>query len=404
MTFMIAAFSYRNVLTLHIARRIFALGLTALALVVLPVSAVYADDAADLRAFTGAQTRVVWVQDAGETACVFSEKPTLRLMGYDTDDGKGERPILPGIGWYAKHQLTADGQRVVFADWADHSVNVVNFDGTGRRLIVKNVVSYEKHYGEAFDSTAVWTDPRSGVTWAYATIMDKRGGQEVFTIRRYQIDHPEVNELIWDKSPAGMFMINGDGRFASGSAGPCGVFSLPNNYFESRGGGCWPSMSPDNSLRSWVFTGNHRSIRLCVPTDPLTGKGYSEYIVEFNKSPGLTVGGHQEMYHPRWSNNVRFLTLGAPFEQWNYEAEAKIPMAVAEKVEIYVGKFTEDMKGIERWVQVTHNKHGDYWADTWIEPPGSFGPKPTDKLAVKLLAFSVSKLNTTTLENGENCG
>ncbi len=323
------------------------------------------DRAAALREFTGAQTRLVWVQDAGPSACVFSEKPTLRLMGYDTDDGKGERPILPGIGWYAKPQLTADGKRVVFADWADHSINVVNFDGTGRRLIVKDV--------EEWSNTSVLTDPLSGVAWAYASIMEKRGDQQVFTIRRYQIDHPEVNELIWDKSKVDMFMMNGDGRFASGGGGgaggntPQGVFSLPNNYFAQRAGGCQPSMSPDNSLRSWVFTGNHRSIHFCVTTDPRTGKGYT-YGVDFTKAPGLTVSGQQEMYHPRWSNNVRFLSLGAPFEQWNYEAEAKIPMAVAEKVELYVGKFTEDMKGIERWVQVTHNTHGDYWADTWIKP------------------------------------
>ena len=34
-------------------------------------------------------------------------------------------------------------------------MNVVNFDGTGRRLIVKDV--------EEWGNTAVWTDPRSGV-------------------------------------------------------------------------------------------------------------------------------------------------------------------------------------------------------------------------------------------------
>ncbi|MGB2780479.1 MAG: hypothetical protein WBD63_03245, partial [Phycisphaerae bacterium] len=27
-----------------------------------------------------------------------------------------------------------------------------------------------------------------------------------------------------------------------------------------------------------------------------------------------------------------------------------------------------NVKSIERWVQVTHNTHGDYWADTWIKP------------------------------------
>jgi len=44
-------------------------------------------------------------------------------------------------------------------------------------------------------------------------------------------------------------------------------------------------------------------------------------------------------------------------------------MNVANKVELYLGKFTEDMKGIERWVQITHNDRGDYWAIAWIKPP-----------------------------------
>ena len=345
--------------------------LACLAAALLPIPLI-AGPAEEIRAFTGAQTRVVWLQDAGPTACVYSEKPTLRLMGFDTDDSKGERAILPNIGWYAKPVITADGNRVVFADLADHSVKVVNFDGTGLRQILKNEEAY-KFNEKAFTDTSVWTDPKTNMTWVYAMVMEQRGGQPVPTIRRYQLDHPEVNELVWDKTPVFMFMMNGDGRIASGGVAdggntPQGIFSLPNNYFAARGGGCWPSMSPDNSLRSWVFTGNHRSIHFCVTTDPRTGKG-SSYPVEFNKSPGLTVTGQQEMYHPRWSNNVRFLTLGAPFEEWNYKSEAKIPMAVAEKVEIYLGKFTEDMKGVERWVQVTHNNHGDYWASAWIKPP-----------------------------------
>src|ERR1700722_8546366 len=54
-----------------------------------------ADTATDIRNFTGAPTRVVWIQDAGDKANVYSEHPSIRLMGYDTEDGKGERAILP---------------------------------------------------------------------------------------------------------------------------------------------------------------------------------------------------------------------------------------------------------------------------------------------------------------------
>ncbi len=374
---MIAALSFRFTLkSTTFAHRAAVFCLAAFALMggagLPPVAAAGADYAAELRAFTGAPTRVVWIQDAGDSACVYSERPTLRLMGYDTEDGKGERAILPAIGWYGKPVLTADGNRVVFADLADHTVKVVNFDGTGLRLIVKNEESY-KFTEKAFTDNSVWTDPQTGTVWVYALIMEQRGGQPVPTIRRYQLDHPEVSELVWDKTEVYMFMMNGDGRMASGGVKdggntPQGVFLLPDVDFAQRGGGCWPSMSPDNSMRSWVFTGNHRSIHFCVTSDARTGKGYS-YGVEFNKSPGITLTGQQEMYHPRWSNNVRFLALTAPLEQWNYKAEAKIPMAVAAKVEIYIGKFTEDMKGVERFVQVTHNNRGDYWPCAWIKPP-----------------------------------
>ncbi|TFG88602.1 MAG: hypothetical protein E4H18_01880, partial [Hyphomicrobiales bacterium] len=104
-----------------------------------------------------------------------------------------------------------------------------------------------------------------------------------------------------------------------------------------------------------------------MTTDPRTGKGY-QWGVDFSKAPGITMNKQQSAYWPRWANNVRFLSVGAPYEQVSDFADVKIPKAVAEKVEIFVGKFTEDFKGIERWVQVTHNTHGDYWADTWIKP------------------------------------
>ncbi|MGB8353790.1 MAG: hypothetical protein WCD79_07890 [Chthoniobacteraceae bacterium] len=355
-----------------------AIAFSSLAACLLPFP-LFAGPAEDVRALTGAQTRIVWIQDAGDTACVYSERPTLRLMGFDTDDGKGERAILPDIGWYAKPLLTADGKRVVFANLADHTVDVVNFDGTGLRQILKNEDAY-KYEERAFVDDSVWTDPKNGVTWVYAMVMEQREGKPAPVIRRYQLDHPEVSELIWDKMPVSMFMVNGDGRAASGGGEggntPQGMFTLPNGIFAQRAGGCWPSMSPDNSLRSWVFTGNHRSIHFGVTTDASSGKGYT-YTVWFDKSPGLTIKNGEEVYHPRWSNDVRFVTLDGPFSQWSWKADAKIPMSVAENVEIYIGKFTEDMKGIERWVKVTDNKHGDYWPCAWVKPP----PGPPSWLA-----------------------
>lgn len=324
-------------------------------------ASLFASRSADIRAFTGAPTKVVWVQDAGDIACVFSERPTLRLMGLYTEDGKGERAILPEIARYSKPIITDDGTRVAFGDLDKKTVHIVNWDGTGLRTVLTQA---------QFED--VWTDPHTGIVWIYAKVEESRGDKMVGVIRRYQLDDPSVNELIWDKTPVYNFMVNGDGRAASGGISdggntPQGVFMLPNISFNQRAGGCWPSMSPDNSLRSWVFTGNHRSIHFGVTTDS-TGKGYS-YGVAFNQSPGLTIKGREELYHPRWSNNVRFLTATAPLYNWSYRADAKIPNDVAAEVEIYLGEFTEDMQGIKRWIKVTDNQRGDYWPDAWIQPP-----------------------------------
>ncbi|MGB8354635.1 MAG: LamG-like jellyroll fold domain-containing protein [Chthoniobacteraceae bacterium] len=331
-----------------------------------------ADTASDVRDFTGAPMRMVWIQDAGPTACVYSEKPTIRLMGFDTEDGKGERAILPQIGWYAKPLLTQDGKRVVFANLADHSIDVVNFDGTGLRQVLKNDDAY-KVAERPFLDDAVWTDPKSGVTWVYAMATAQRGGQTIPTIRRFQLDHPEVSELIWDKTPVFMFMVSGDGRMASG--GPVdggatgqGVFTLPNGTFLTQHNGCWPSMSPDASHRMWVFSGNHKAILLFTPTGPA---GHASMTpISFTPVPGLDLVGYVETYHPRWSNNVRFLSMDAeyPNKKWMWTSDTKIPNDVAEKVQIYLGRFKDDFSGIERWIQVTHSKGGNYWSNVWIKP------------------------------------
>jgi hypothetical protein len=321
-----------------------------------------ADTASDVRDFTGAPTRAVWIQDAGDLACVYSERPTLRLMVFDTEDNKGERMLLPDIGWYAKPVITADGSRVVFADMTTKTLDVINWDGTGRRQVVKNISSFEDN--------STWTDPKSGVVWVYAQTMEPRGNQQVPVIRRYQLDHPEINELIWDKMPIVHFMVSGDGRAACGGSAagntPQGMLTLPNGNLYTPAAGCWPSMSPDSSHRLWVFTGNHRSIHFCVPAN--RSGNFSVSDVRFDEAPGLVLKSNEEEYHPRWTNNIRYLAITSPYSNRNYKAAANIPNDVAAKVEVYVGKFKDDFSGIERWVQITHSKGGNYWPDIWIKP------------------------------------
>jgi hypothetical protein len=168
------------------------------------------------------------------------------------------------------------------------------------------------------------------------------------------------------------FMVAGDGRAASaggdGGNSPQGILTLPNGGFYARAGGCWPSMAPDASRRSWVFTGNHRSIHMCFPSDRSGIKSYSTGV-DFTNVPGLVaLKGKQETYHPRWSNNVRFFGLTAPLDEINWSSDVKMPNRTAEMVEIYIGRFAPDLLSAERFVKATENDRGDYYPNVWIEP------------------------------------
>ncbi len=319
----------------------------------------HADTGADLRAVAGAHTRVVWIEDnALDKPCVYSERATLRLMGLDSDDGKGERQITDNIAAYWKPIITDDGKQVAFGDFLEKTISVINWDGSGLRLLVKDA---------QFED--VWTDPRTKTTWVYGNLTEKRGETDVRVIRRYRMDKPEVSELVWDKMGANMFMLSGDGRAASGGGdggnSPQGMYTLPNGSFFQMAGGCWPSMSPDNSHRMWVFTGNHRSVHFCVPNRE--GKAYT-FGSSFDSFPNLK--GNQELYHPRWSNNINFFTLTGPYvySDWKWSSDVKISPEGAAKVEVYLGKFSADFTKADKWVRISNNERGDYWPCAWIEP------------------------------------
>jgi hypothetical protein len=89
---------------------------------------------AEVHALTGAHTRIVWVQGDGTDPYAMGDQ--LVLMGFDTDDGRGERVILDARGSYVKPMLTPRGDRVVYSthpELGDPSVHIVNFDGSEPR-------------------------------------------------------------------------------------------------------------------------------------------------------------------------------------------------------------------------------------------------------------------------------
>jgi hypothetical protein len=86
------------------------------------------------------------------------------------------------------------------------------------------------------------------------------------------------------------------------------------------------------------------------------------------------------VFHPRWTNHPRFLTLSGPYNQGGPN-QARTG---GKQVEIYLGRFSEDFSRVEAWARVTNNSGGDAHPDVWIDvarstyprrPQGPIGPE-----------------------------
>ncbi|MFC1461548.1 LamG-like jellyroll fold domain-containing protein [Verrucomicrobiota bacterium] len=301
--------------------------------------------ATELRDVTKSHTRVVWCQDVGDGTDTFGGGDQLRLMGYDTDDGRGERVILSKPSNYSRPMLTPGGDRVIFSNLREGKVYIVNWDGSGL-----------KELDNGF-AVSVWADPENGTEWFYAGTKVKNAGA-VHSVRRYPIDRPETSELVWDRTfiDISNVQLSADGRRSSGAFPwpACGIAELPNQGWKKYANGCWPSLAPDNSYRLWIFDGSHRNITMFTPDSE------ERWVLSINTAPGFN---GLEVYHPRWSNHARFMTVTGPYK---VGASANRIRGGGPEVEIYVGRFDSEFKTIERWVRVTHNTRADFFPDVWM--------------------------------------
>ena len=71
-------------------------------------------------------------------------------MGFDTDDGRGERRILDALSNYAKPMLTPDGTKIIFSNRKEQAIYVVGFDGSGLARLAPGI------------ALAVWRDAAAG--------------------------------------------------------------------------------------------------------------------------------------------------------------------------------------------------------------------------------------------------
>ena len=161
-------------------------------------------------------------------------------MGFDSDDGGGERVILGERGSYVKPLITPDGSRIVYSTRpkpGPAEVFIVNWDGSERRKL-----------GDGF-ALGLWKDPDNGRQWVFAgTDMTN---WEFATIWRFPIDDPAARAVAWNGAPVSIdnFQVSSDGRFAAGM------------YPVARGGGCRPPHEDAEEARSGLLAGADHGAR-----------------------------------------------------------------------------------------------------------------------------------------------
>ncbi|MFP4104774.1 MAG: hypothetical protein ACLFVU_01690 [Phycisphaerae bacterium] len=306
-----------------------------------------------LREFTGARTRVVWVQDqSGRDG--FGRGKKLRLMGLDTGDDKGERAILEDLSNYAQPLLSPAGKRVIYSDTHADKFFAVDFDGKNKRTLGD---------GRAAE---VWRDPKTKITWVYYQHGEKTGKEYKYNpLYRKRLDGKGESEKIWDRTPLDIlrfssFQLSADGTQAGGAFpwAHCGQVDLAKQQFTKAGSGCWASLAPDNTYRLLHLDGKHQNLMIY---DKPSAKPRRIFVPE-------AAGFHKrlEVYYPRWTSDVRFIAFTGPYRpgRGGYVGNDE-----GRKVEIHIAKFDADFSEISSSLQVTDNDKPDLWPDVWIAEP-----------------------------------
>ncbi|MEM7143729.1 MAG: hypothetical protein AAF591_01260 [Verrucomicrobiota bacterium] len=293
-----------------------------------------------IREFTGAPARFTWLQ--GDNGVHYTNPESkVTLMGLDTEDTQGERAILSEPGPFTNPLFTPDGQRIVFSNCRTNTIHAVDWNGENPKDLGP---------GRASD---VWRDPQTGIDWVYTR---SHGGESDDPIVRRQLDAPSIEEPVWSNTKNGCndlpwFQVSADGkRFTDAFPWPaCGVGDLVTESWKKVADGCWPSISPDNSYRSFVFHGSHRSISF------FDANGTNRRKIAVANIPGQE---NAKVYHPRWSNHISFFTLTSP--QTDPQSD------------LYLGKFDSTWHRVTDFVRISHNTRADLFGDAWIKP----GPNP----------------------------
>jgi len=311
----------------------------------------------EIRKLTGAHTRIVWSQQQKGSDDWQVMGDDFKLMGVDSDDGRGVRRILEKTGSFSNPMMTPSGKGVVYTDNTDRCVYYVNFDGTGLRRVTRGY------------AIAAWKNPGDGIEWVYVRPNNAKSWiSKSRPVVRHRLDAPRIKETVWTERNVtwNYFQLSPDGKRAAACMHwpMAGMATLPNGRFRQFDKGCWTCMAPDNSYRMWVFDGDHRHVKV------YDKKGKLLWRLVLNGGPGIK---GWEIYYPRWSNNVRFVTVAGPCSKNRSRAcrpdeHENLVMFGGRNVDLYIGRLSKNLKKVEAWVRVTKNDKADFHGDAWIDP------------------------------------
>ena len=303
-----------------------------------------------LEKLTGARTKAVWVRDAAAGHDIFALDGDLRLMGLDTRDARGVRPLSAETKNHSRPLLSPDGATVVYTERRNGGKDGVKV----RRLDWETGADRELRDGYALD---MWSDPVSGEIWIYAlkTMSAVRSPNPMGgPLIRFPLTDPAREESVFDHGSINVdnVQVNRSGTRASGLLPwpQAGTFDFATGRFLRNRNGCWASLAPDDSNLSWVFDGSHQVVRLFLPalTEP--------WRVPLSKAEGM---GGKSAYHPRWSNHPRVIAFSGPHGARIENGGAGIGIVVA--------KFNAACTGLEDSVNLGGEaKQSNYYPDVWV--------------------------------------
>jgi nucleotide-binding universal stress UspA family protein len=332
--------------------------------------------AAQIKTMTGgAQTKIAWCRSVDGRmdylGPIFKDKQdkTWVVMVFDTEEGR-ERVFAPAStpDAYCLPLITPNGDRLIWTR-GRQDIFIADWNGRNARLLLHGLMA-----------KGVAEDP-PGTEWVYVGEDEDPAGSPG-AIYRYQIDKPFVKQLVWNKTGTGMrFEVSRDGKWAVSEFGGnnCALAEFPNGNLQVFGQGCNSGLVFDGSFRTFHTLGGHTGIQVQDK-----GGANGRYI-KFDDAPGRN-GANVEWWWPsgfHWDG--RFFVMSGPWAGPRHD-----------RGNIIVGQFNESLTGVKQWVRVTDIPQSETYCYAWLAPAGqalrnAFGPSPTDKLTVKLLAATVRK-------------